>query len=143
MKKIKFFLMAMICLVVSNVAKADDRPISVEQLPEAAKSFIQTNFEGLKIVYAEKDWNTYECMLENGTKVEFDIKGVWKKVDCEGMNTVPVALVPAPIQQYVNGSFAGCSVIKIDKEYYGYDVELSNEIDLKFSHQGELMGMDD
>ena len=33
--------------------------------------------------------------------------------------------------------------MKIDKEYYGYDVELSNEIDLKFSHQGELVGMDD
>ena len=96
MKKIKFFLMAMICLVVSNVAKADDRPISVEQLPEAAKSFIQTNFEGLKIVYAEKDWNTYECMLENGTKVEFDRKGVWKKVDCEGMIPFPLLLFLLP-----------------------------------------------
>ena len=47
MKKIKFFLMAVICLVVSNVAKADDdTPIPVEQLPAAAKSFVHSNFEG-------------------------------------------------------------------------------------------------
>lgn len=143
MKSIKLFLLAIMSTLVSNVALADDRPIPVEQLPAQAKQFVANNFKGSNIVYAEVDWDSYECRLDNGTKVKFDRRGTWKKVDCEGMTVVPAALVPAAILQYVKVNFAGCSVVKIDKEYYGYDVELSNEIDLKFSHQGELMGMDD
>ncbi len=37
MKKIKFLLMAIVCLMVTNVAKADDTPIPAEQLPAAAR----------------------------------------------------------------------------------------------------------
>ena len=59
MKKIKFLLMAIVCLMVTNVAKADDTPIPAEQLPAAAKTFLQTNFAGMRVLYAEKDWKTY------------------------------------------------------------------------------------
>ena len=138
MKKIKFLLMAIVCLMVSNVAKADDTPIPVSQLPAAAKTFLQANFPGVNVIYAEKDWNTYECHLQDGTKVE-----AWKKVDRERMAAVPTALVPVAIRQYVKANFPNCSVTKIDKERYGYDVELSNDIELKFSPQGAVIGMDD
>lgn len=143
MKKIKFLLMAIVCLMVSNVAKADDTPIPAEQLPAAAKTFLQTNFAGMRVLYAEKDWKTYECHLEDGTKVEFTKKGEWKKVDRQRIAAVPVDLAPATIQQYVNANFPNCTVTKIDKERHGYEVELSNDIDLKFNFQGMLIGMDD
>ena len=142
MKQMKHFLMALLCLLVSNVALADDTPIPVEQLPAAAKTFVQTNFEGKRIIYAEKDWNSYECRLDDGTKVEFNRKGNWKKVDCH-MTAVPAAIVPQAIQQYVTTNFPGCIITKIDKERYGYDIELSNDIDLKFNYQGVIIGMDD
>ena len=143
MKKIKYFFMAIVCLMVSNIAKADDTPIPVSQLPAAAKTFLQANFPGINVIYAEKDWNTYECRLQDGTKVEFTRKGAWKKVDRERMAAVPTALVPVAIRQYVKANFPNCSVTKIDKERYGYDVELSNDIELKFSPQGAVIGMDD
>ena len=142
MKQIKFFLAAIMCILVSNVAMADDTPIPVEQLPAAAKTFVQTNFQGKRIIYAEKDWNSYECRLDDGTKIEFNRKGNWKKVDCH-MVAVPAAIVPATIQQYVETSFPGNIITKIDKERYGYDIELSNDIDLKFNYQGMIIGMDD
>lgn len=142
MKKIKFFLAALMCLLVSNAAMADDTPIPVEQLPAAAKTFVQTNFQGKRIIYAEKDWNSYECRLDDGTKIEFNRKGTWKKVDCH-VTAVPAAIIPAPITQYVETSFPGNIITKIDKERYGYDIELSNDIDLKFNYQGALIGMDD
>jgi hypothetical protein len=59
------------------------------------------------------------------------------------MTVVPAALVPAAILQYVKVNFAGCSVTKIDKEHHGYDIELSNDLELKFNHQGMLVGIDD
>ena len=52
MKQIKFFLAAIMCILVSNVVMADDTPIPVEQLPAAAKTFVQTNFQGKRIIYA-------------------------------------------------------------------------------------------
>jgi hypothetical protein len=142
MKQMKLFLMALLCLLVSNVALADDTPIPVEQLPVAAKTFVQTHFQGKKILYAEKDWNSYECRLNDGTKIEFNRKGNWKKVDCH-MTAVPAGIVPETIQQYVTSNFPGTVITKIDKERYGYDIELSNDIDLKFNYQGALIGMDD
>ena len=143
MKKIQFILTALLCLLVSNAALADDTPIPVEQLPAEAKTFVQTNFQGHKIIYAEKDWNSYECRLDDGTKIEFNKKGNWKKVDCNNMTAVPAGVVPITIQEYVKANFPGTLITKIDKERYGYEIELSNDIDLKFNYQGVLIGMDD
>lgn len=143
MKAIKIMFVALLSVLVTNIAKADDTPIPVEQLPVAAKTFVQTNFEGKKILYAEKDWNSYECRLDDGTKIEFNKKGNWKKVDCHMMNAVPAAIIPAAIQQYVQANFPNTIITKIDKERYGYEIELSNDLDLKFNYQGALIGMDD
>ena len=142
MKHTRFLMMALLCLMVSAVCRADDTPISPEALPAAAKDFVKKTFPGKTIVYAEKDWNSYECRLDDGTKIEFNKKGTWDKVDCH-TRAIPSSIVPATIQQYVNTHFNGCVITKIDKERYGYDIELSNDIDLKFSYQGAFLGMDD
>lgn len=142
MKQTKFLLAALLCFAMSAVCRADDTPISPDALPAAAKTFVQTNFPQQKIIYAEKDWNSYECRLDNGVKIEFNKKGNWDKVDCH-MMAVPAAIVPEAIQKYVKATFPDCVVTKIDKERYGYEIELSNDIDLKFSHQGTLLSMDD
>lgn len=141
MKQMKFFLMALMCLASLSIM-ADDTPIPVEQLPEAAKTFVQSNFKDQKIMYAEKDWNSFECRLADGTKIEFTKKGAWKKIDRKSA-AIPAGIVPDAILQYVKGNFPDCIVTKIDKERYGYDIELSNDIDLKFNFQGALIGMDD
>ena len=141
MKKMKYLMMAVMCLLSSNLM-ADDTPIPVEQLPEAAKTFVQANFKGQKIMYAEKDWNTFECRLADGTKIEFTKKGAWKKIDRKNQ-ALPEGIVPETIQEYVKANFEGCVITKIDKERYGYEIELSNDIDLKFNYQGVLIGMDD
>lgn len=137
----KYFLMAIMCLVSSSIM-ADDTPIPVEQLPEAARTFVQTNFKDQKIMYAEKDWNSFECRLADGTKIEFNKKGTWKKIDRK-LAAVPAGIVPEAIQAYVKANYPDCLVTKIDKERYGYDIELSNDLDLKFNYQGGLIGMDD
>ena len=49
MKKFKFLLLAVAGMMISASAFADDKPIAPEQLPAAAKAFIQTHFPGKKI----------------------------------------------------------------------------------------------
>ena len=143
MKRMRLLFIALLSMMVTSVAFADDKPIPVEKLPAAAKTFVDTNFPGKKILYAEKDWNSYECRLDDGTKIDFTSKGEWKQVDCHGMSAVPAVLVPEAIKQYVETNFSNCMITKIDKERHGYDIELSNDLELRFNHQGALIGMDD
>ena len=124
---------------------AGDRIIPAEQLPAAAKTFIQKTFPGQTVSYATIDFdgrNTYEVCLSNGVEVDFNKNGVWDKVDCN-YSAVPASLVPTNIANYVKTHFAGAKVVKIDKERHGYDVELSNDLELKFNKQGQLMNIDD
>ena len=143
MKRMRLLFIALLSMMVTSVAFADDKPIPVEKLPAAARTFVDTNFPGKKILYAEKDWNSYECRLDDGTKIDFTSKGEWKQVDCHGMSAAPAVLVPEAIKQYVETNFSNCMITKIDKERHGYDIELSNDLELRFNHQGALIGMDD
>ena len=138
MKTTKLFLVAVICMLAQSLTSlADDRMIPVSQLPAAVTTFVTKNFPGKNITYAEK-----EVMLDDGAKIDFDKKGNWDKVDCETY-AVPAALVPAAIAQYVKTNFPGAKIVKIDKERHGYDIELSNDMELKFNKSGALIGMDD
>ena len=147
MKKSRLFLVALMCMVLqSATCFADDRIIPVEQLPAAAKTFVQKHFPKAAISYASKDFEfggaKFEARLADGTEVDFDNRGNWDKVDCY-MEAVPSALVPATIAQYIKANHPGTFVTKIDKERYGYEIELSNDLDLKFNRNGQLIGFDD
>ena len=137
MTRIMFLAMMLVGLMVSTMSYADDRPIPVNQLPAPVMTFVQKHFQGKTIIYAEKDNTTYECRLSDGTQVDF------YKVDTNDMSAVPSALVPNAIKQYVQSTFPGAKITKIEKERYGYDIELSNDLELKFNHQGVLLRMDD
>ena len=142
MKQIKFFAMALVCLMMVAVnAMADDRPVPVQSLPAAAKQFVAANFPGATIVYAAKDDGKYETTLSTGAQVDFTRKGAWDKVDCHTV-AVPAAIVPAAIAAYVKASFPNTVITKIDKERYGYEIELSNDVELKFNHAGVMMAID-
>ena len=145
MKKYSFFLAALLCMMVSTVCHADDYMVAPAQLPAPVKNFVTQHFKGKSIAYAELDrefaGGKYELHLNDGTELNFDRRGNWDKVDCH-MMPVPAALVPAPIANYVKANYAGSKVSKIDKERYGYDIELTNGIELKFNKAGNLIGMD-
>ena len=147
MKKSTLFLAALLCMMMQTVSTfASDRLIPTEQLPAAAMAFIQENFPGEGVTFAKIDFDNgrkqYEVRLNNGTELEFDKKGNWDKVDCQ-FNAVPSHLVPTVIANYVNTTYPNTMVVKIDKERYGFKIELSNDLELKFNKQGVLFDIDD
>ena len=141
MKQMKSLFVALTCLLVS-VSCGVDKVIPVEQLPAVVNTFVQSNFPGKKIIYAEKDGRTFECRLDEGTKMEFNKLGEWTKVDCHAAS-VPEAIVPAAIKTYVKSNFPNALITQIEKVRRGYDIELSNKLDLTFSPEGALLKMDD
>ncbi|MBO4315555.1 MAG: PepSY-like domain-containing protein [Prevotella sp.] len=147
MKKVSLFSVAIVSMVMQSVTcLADDMVIPVGQLPEAAKTFVKKNFPNTAISYVTKEMEfmgaTYEARLADGTEIDFDKKGNWDKVDCQ-LKAVPAALIPATISQFVKTNHPDAIIVKIDKERYGYDIELSNDLELKFNKKGQLIGIDD
>ena len=148
MKRILSLTLAFATLILtsSTAIANDDVPITPDQLPAAAQEFIKKHFPEQTIAYAEKDVEyaktTFEVRLNDGSKVEFTANGDWDNVDCK-YRAVPAGLVPEAAAKYVSAHFPGALIVKVDKEMYGWEIELNNDLELKFSKDGKLLGIDD
>ena len=146
MKKLILSVLAF-AMMLPFTAKADnERPISPDQLPEAARTFIQKTFPEIAIAYAEIETEgqrtKYEVRLNDGTEIDFNGNGEWDKVDCK-YKAVPAVLVPEAITNYVKANHADFFITQIDKELYGWSIELNNDLELMFSTDFKFLGIDD
>ena len=144
MKKLLF---SGILALIGLMTACSDKPVTAEQLPEPIKAFIQQTFPGQTISFATKDFEglgyQYDVILADGTRIDFDTDNVWDKIECTMENPVPTALIPAPIVTHIQSQYPTAMILKIDKERYGYEIELANGLELKFNQQGALMEVDD
>lgn len=145
MKRVFLLGMATTAMMLTLLG-CSDRPVEPAQVPAEIQTFVQQYFPGQTIAYAEKDleWFTYkyDVVLSDGTELNFDTDNEWDKIDTK-MTPVPAVLVPAPVATYVNTNFPSVAITKVDKDFSGYDVELANGLELKFSKQGVLTEMGD
>lgn len=144
MKKLVFLLVCLFTL--QSVARADDdKPIQVTQMPQTAQQFIKQHFADSKVALAKMEsdflYKSYEVIFTNGNKVEFDKKGSWTEVDCK-YGAVPVAVIPAAIQNYVKSNYPETTILKIERDKKDYEVKLSNRIELKFDLKFNLIDID-
>ena len=127
-------------------AFADDKPIDYGQLPSAAKTFISTDFPALSVSYVTRDTDlldtTYDVHFTNGLKVEFNSRGEWKEISTKTA-TIDSKYIPAQIISAVESRWPGVQFKKIEKHRYGYEVELTNRLELKFDKQFRLTEIDD
>jgi hypothetical protein len=137
----KKLLVLLLSVVAINVYAVTDRPVTFAQLPQKAQQFITKHFSGVEFLSATVD-DDYEVYLANGTTVEFTLQGDWKEVKCPG-SAVPATIVPTAITKYVKAKFPNSTIVKIDKKYGGYDVELNNDMELKFDKNGNFLTYDD
>ena len=124
----------------------DDRIIQPSELPGAAQTFIETHFSGTQFVVVTVDKEltetTYDVILNNGVKLEFDSKGVWKEVETPG-SQVPSGIVPEQILAYVAEKYPDVKIVKINRDRRDYEVDLSNGIELKFDRNTfDIIGVD-
>lgn len=118
-----------------------ERHISADKLPQKAQTFLNQHFPSINVISVKKDGFQYEVNLMDGTSLEFNHSGKWTKVDCQ-MRPVPDGIVPASIQTYVTTNFTPNYIIKIKQERREYEVELSNDLELKFDKNGIFMYAD-
>lgn len=145
MKKILLSVLAVATLAVTPTM-AEDVAITAQKLPGAAQKFLKEHFAQNKVVTAllDRDFadNDYTVILDNGTKIEFDGLGKWESVKNRN-GKMPTSVVPAKIQSYVSKHYPSLGIEKIERKRYGYELELTNDLDLKFSSEGNFVGVDD
>ena len=127
--------LSVILASVTTVLADNHRPVQISQLPQQAQAFLNSHFKGGKIamVTAERELlgQDYNVVFANGDKVEFDSKGNLENIE-RRHSAVPRAAVPAAISKYLDENFPGTQVREIDLDFRGYDVELSNGLDIEF-----------
>ena len=143
----KTLITLFVALVSFTTALADnDRAIQFNQLPQAAQTFLNSHFKNAKIamVTTERDWlsQEYNVVFVNGDKIEFDSKGNWENIECRHAS-VPQHIVPTAITQHISQAFPGTSIKEIDHDRRGYDVELSNGVEVKFDNNFKAYKIDD
>ena len=144
MKRITTILLSL--ALFAFVAEADNKPIDYEQLPSAAKTFIKADFPSETISYITRDADlldtAYDVHFANGLKIEFNSKGEWTEISCTS-SPIDSKYIPRQIIDTVATRWPGEKFKKIERYRYGYEVEFTNRLELKFDRQFRLTEIDD
>lgn len=150
MKRIvlSFSTFIFVALSVASCSSDDNNSetiVQTSELPSQSKSFLETYFLGYQIVQIQRDARSvdeyYEVRLTDGTQVDFDKDGMWTEVDGNA-NMIPTGFIHPHIISYITANYPAASVESIGKEIYGFNVDLTNNLDLRFSSEGIFLGME-
>ena len=143
----RILMIAICCMMSFNIVAnaGNDKPINVYELPATAQTLLTKHFNGQKVMLATIESGvlsrSYDVVLRNGTKLEFDKKGNLTEIDCK-QSIVPSQLIPQPIKTYLKENYRGETVRKIEWNKKEYEVELTNGIDLTFNKHFQLIDID-
>ncbi|MCM1291780.1 MAG: PepSY-like domain-containing protein [Prevotella sp.] len=136
---------AAVALTFASCSDDEDYPVPANKLPIAAQNFINNYYSGVKISTVEVDKEDgkteFDVTLANGHEVTFTPEGEWTDVDAPYGQTVPDSFVLPAILDYIRVTYPGQGVNEISRQSYGYEVELTNGIELKFNSIGEYLGL--
>ncbi|MDE6562544.1 MAG: PepSY-like domain-containing protein [Muribaculaceae bacterium] len=115
-------------------------------LPNAARTILKNNFKAnVSHFKIEKDFGMvkeYDVVLTDGTEITFDSHGNWKDIEVRQNASVPASLIPAAIKEYVKQNQKKAKITGIEKNRSGYEVELSNGVEMKFNNEGKFLRYD-
>lgn len=136
------------CLLTLGMASCSSETTTHDAsiLPAKARDLISQNFtSAISVIETEKSLgktHEYEVVLTDGTQIEFNGDGEWKSVDTPNNLPIPQGMVPTAIARFVAEKHAGAYIVGIDKNKKGYEVELSNEVEIQFDAGGNFLSYD-
>lgn len=98
-RTMRIMMIAFYCILSCNIlaCAGNDKPIYVTTLPTKAQILLTNYFGNQKVALATIESGvvnkSYDVVLQNGTKLEFNKKGELTEIDCK-QGVVPVNLIP-------------------------------------------------
>ena len=113
------------------------------KIPARSKAFIDQFLPESSVVIVEMEEDgdgleEYEVWVNDGTKIDFDLQGEWKVV-ARKKTGVPLSLIPQQIKDFVKTKYPNNVITKFSRKDYGYKLELSDDMDLRFNKQYQFM----
>lgn len=147
MKKYILAALAVASLAAVPMVASNDRVITLAELPRIAQDFASKYFAAKQLGVVTLDnevvSKTYDLIYADGTKLEFDGKGNWTEVSVPHGSSIPTGIVPAAIVSDLAKRFPQQSVQHIERKRRGYELELSNGLDLVYNSKGRFVRIDD
>ena len=126
-------------ILVMLIACDKEEIISTERLPEPAQEFIQKYFSNNNILQVKYEKDGRE---KRYNVLEFYKNGEWKNIECIA-SEVPNEIIPQTINNFVQNNHPNKKIIKIEKEKRYIEIQLSNDIEIRFNKSYTFIGYDD
>lgn len=143
----KLFLFLAIVIGVASASAKNNYSRDVNILPAEAQTILKDNFKAkVSHIKIGKDFGhirEYDVVMTDGSEISFDKHGNWKEVEVAPSSAVPSDLIPNPIITFVRENQSKAKVTSIEKKNYGYEVELSNGKDVRFTEKGKFIRYDE
>ena len=141
-------ILVVLCFTSAAYGMIDrEELVPYEKLPKQIKDFVSTHFPDNKVAYAEKDWDGYDVILDDGTDLEFTTKGQWTEIQMRHgeMPESVLKLLPATLLNYLKQNYPEKKIKEIVNKPYGYEIELfqMHDLELKFDKNGKFLYIDD
>ena len=141
-KRMLFLLATFMCAITSCMA---DKAIAYSEMSAEARNFIEQTFPGVKVAFVESYFgifgSSYEVSFNTGDEVKVTTTGEWKEIKCKSM-TFPESLIPAFVKTYLDENFPNVKIEKIEKYKKYVEVELANNVEIKFNYEGKVIDFD-
>ncbi|MBX7202875.1 MAG: PepSY-like domain-containing protein [Bacteroidia bacterium] len=121
-----------------------DAILSAQDLPVEITTYLNKHFPDNQVTLAKKqprETDRFEVTLNNGFKLEFNKK--YEVIDIDGTSKLPDSVVPAAILTYVNSKFPTSHIMGWEMQTRQQKVDLSNQLELIFSKDGNFLRIDD
>ncbi len=132
-------------LSLTSCEKEGEKILDFSSLPTQAQTTITESFDkdDIMLIVLDNDITDKEYIVtfHSGTIIEFDKDGAWESVKAY-IDGVPASIIPNTIAKYLSEKYADIKVTEIDKDKDGYDIYLSNLLELEFNLAGALVGVD-
>lgn len=122
--------------VIALLASCNSKPASHEQID----ALVNELYPDMKMVMETENDGEYEIHLMGDVEIDCDRNGQWTSVEDPG--GVPVSIVPTRAKQYVDSVYKGRTIVKIEREDFGYKLQLYGKIKLQFDHEGNFLKED-
>ena len=144
MKTVKLVL-AIVSVCVFSQMHAQERYMKADEYPSDITSYIETNFPDSEIISIkeEKEHGSteYEVKLRSMEELEFD--GDYAIKNLESKAGLPDSVIPKKIRDYVAKNYPNHKIEEWKKKRSGQEIELDNDLEIKFDFDGNFVKMDD
>ena len=134
--KLKLSLLALLVGVSSLLA---DVVVAPNSLPAKAQNFIAQHFKGVSIALVERDMNSFDVTLNDGTQIDFNINGDWTEVDGK-YKAIPTSFLPANVVQRAKATQSNAILLQVDREISGYKFKFNNKMEVYTDTNGNVLG---